>query len=96
MRRAWDFFVATHDSQNRATSVRGSLSETYLRRILVLRLGRQEAAGPGGAVERVQARSRTTNVRPPKWSREQVPGNSVYRELSWWSVPAGEATGGVR
>ncbi|MET7450516.1 DUF5819 family protein [Streptomyces sp. NPDC005574] len=96
LRRAWDFFVSTHDGQNRATNVRGSLAETYLRRILVLRLGRSDAAGSDGVVERVQARSRTTYVRPPKWSKEQVPDTPVYRELSWWSVPDGEAAGGVR
>ncbi|WP_337192020.1 DUF5819 family protein [Streptomyces sp. HUCO-GS316] len=96
LRRAWDFFVSTHDGRNRATDLRGSLSETYLRRIVVLRLEREDAAGPGGVVERVQVRARTTNVRPPKWSREQIPDDPVYRELSWWSLPAGEAEGGVR
>ncbi|WP_225320542.1 DUF5819 family protein [Streptomyces luteolifulvus] len=96
LRRAWDFFVSTHDGRNRASGLRGSLSETYLRRIVVLRLEREDAAGPGGVVERVQVRARTTNVRPPKWSREQIPDDPVYRELSWWSLPAGEAEGGVR
>ncbi|MFG3152457.1 DUF5819 family protein, partial [Streptomyces sp. NPDC048219] len=95
LRRAWDFFVATHDSDNRPVGLRGTLSETYLRRVAVLRLDRNGAAGPGGAVQRVQYRSRTTNVPPPEWSGEKVSDRPVYRELPWWRVPADEAEGGV-
>ncbi|MCL7364769.1 DUF5819 family protein [Streptomyces ardesiacus] len=94
LRRAWDFFVATHDSEDRPVGLRGSLSETYLRRIALLRLERNDAAGPGGVVERVQYRSRTTNVAPPPWSGEKVSGRPAVRELPWWSVAA--ETGGAR
>ncbi|WP_069771545.1 DUF5819 family protein [Streptomyces sp. LUP30] len=95
LRRAWDFFTATHDNDNRSVGVRGALAETYLRRIVVLRLERGGAAA-GGVVERVQVRSRTTNVTPPKWSTEKVSTSPVYRELSWWSVPDGASEGGTR
>ncbi|MFI2507826.1 DUF5819 family protein [Streptomyces sp. NPDC018972] len=95
LRRAWDFFVATHDDDNRPVGLRGALSETYLRRITVLRLDRADAAGPGGAVERVQIRSRTVQVPPPKWSGEEISTTPVYRTLSWWPVPEDEARGGV-
>ncbi|MFB6548990.1 DUF5819 family protein [Streptomyces sp. NPDC056405] len=93
LRRAWDFFVATHDSDDRAVGLRGTLSETYLRRIAVLRLDRNDAAGPGGVVERVQYRSRTTNVEPPSWSGEKVSDRPTYRELPWWPVAAREKEG---
>ncbi|OIJ69527.1 hypothetical protein WN71_001180 [Streptomyces mangrovisoli] len=96
LRRAWDFFLGTHDGANHPVGLRGDLSEQYLRRIAVLRLGRDDAAGPGGTVERVQFRSVTTNVPPPKWSDEQISTTPVYRELPWWSVPSDEAAGGVR
>ncbi|MFC8100954.1 DUF5819 family protein [Streptomyces sp. NPDC057363] len=86
LRRAWDFFVATHDSDDRPVGPRGTLAEAYLRRIAALRLDRNEAAGPGGVVERVQYRSRTTNVEPPPWSGEKVSDRPVYRELPWWPV----------
>ncbi|MEV7795796.1 DUF5819 family protein [Streptomyces sp. NPDC087512] len=95
LRRAWDFYIATHDSHNRPTGLRGTLSEGYLRRIAVLRLDRNDAAGPGGVVRRVQYRSRTTPVPPPEWSGERVSDRPVYRELPWWRVPADEAKGGV-
>ncbi|KPI26893.1 DUF5819 family protein [Streptomyces sp. NPDC054962] len=96
LRRAWDFFTATHDNGNRAVGLRGALSETYLRHIVVLRLERGGAAGDGGVVERIQVRSQTTNVTPPKWSTEKVSMSPVYRELPWWSVPDGETEGGTR
>ncbi|MFG2370017.1 DUF5819 family protein [Streptomyces sp. NPDC048504] len=96
LRRAWDFLTATHDNNNRPIGLRGTLAETYLRRIVVLRLDRDDAAGKGGAVQRVQVRSRTTNVPPPEWSDEQVSTTPQYRLLPWWPVPADEAAGGVR
>ncbi|MFF8015695.1 DUF5819 family protein [Streptomyces sp. NPDC007929] len=100
LRRAWDFFVATHDSENRPVGLRGSLSESYLRRIMVLRLDRDDAVraatGGSGIIERVQVRSRTSNVPPPEWSREKVSTTPSYRELPWWKVPQDEARGGAR
>ncbi|MEU0223252.1 DUF5819 family protein [Streptomyces sp. NPDC006284] len=93
LRRAWDFFVASHDSDNRPVGLRGTLSETYLRRIAVLRLDRAEAAEPGGVVERVQYRSRTTNVKPPSWSGEKVSDRATYRELPWWPTSTREKEG---
>lgn len=96
LRRAWDFFTGTHGSDNRPVGLRGDLSETYLRRIVELRLERGGAAGEGEALERVQVRSRTVNVTPPKWSSEKVSSTPVYRVLPWWTVPDAEAAGGVR
>ncbi|WAZ22922.1 DUF5819 family protein [Streptomyces cinnabarinus] len=95
LRRAWDFLVATHDDDNRPVGLRGDLAESYLRRIVVLRLDREDAAGPGGLVQRVQVRSRTTNVPPPDWSEEKVPDNPVYRQLPWWELPADETGDGT-
>lgn len=90
LRRSWDFYVNSHDGENRPTGLRGDLSERYLRRIVVLRLDRLEAGGEGGVVESVQVRSVTTNVTPPEWSEEQVSDKPVVRELPWWSVPEGD------
>lgn len=95
LRRAWDFFLATHDSEDRPVGLRGTLSETYLRRMAVLRLHRNDAAGPDGVVERVQYRSRTTNVKPPSWSGEKVSDRPTYRELPWWPVSARPSEGGA-
>ncbi|MFI8307655.1 DUF5819 family protein [Streptomyces sp. NPDC085927] len=95
LRRAWDFFVATHDGEARPVGMRGTLAESYLRRIMVMRLDRSDAAGPGGVVDRIQVRSRTSNVPPPEWSEEEVSTKPVYRTLPWWPVPKDEARGGI-
>ncbi|MFG2476759.1 DUF5819 family protein [Streptomyces fagopyri] len=92
LRRAWDFYVGTHDNDNRPVGLRGDLSESYLRRVVLLRLDREEAGGRGAVVERVQVRSRTTSVRPPEWSDEQVSDKPVLRELPWWAVPEEDLT----
>ncbi|GAA3818709.1 DUF5819 family protein [Streptomyces chiangmaiensis] len=93
LRRAWDFYLASHDGENRPSGLRGALSENYVRRLVVLRLGREHAVRRGETLARVQVRSRTTNVPPPEWSGEQVSPTPVYRELPWWSVPEGQQTG---
>ncbi|MDX3632756.1 DUF5819 family protein [Streptomyces europaeiscabiei] len=92
LRRAWDFYLATHDGEDRATTSRGDLSERYVRRIVVMRLDREEADGPGGVIERIQLRSRTTNVPSPDWSEEKVSDKPVVRELPWWSVTDNDRT----
>ncbi|WP_237536351.1 DUF5819 family protein [Streptomyces sp. SID5785] len=91
LRRAWDIYGSTHDNQGRPTSLRGTLSEKYLRRIIVLRLDRDGAAGKGETLERVQVRSRSVTVEPPKWSTEKVNRKPFYRQVSWWSVTADDA-----
>jgi hypothetical protein len=96
LRRSWDLFVATHDAGNRPVGLRGTLSETYLRRIVVLRLERDDATARGDVLVSVQVRSRTTNVPPPKWSEEKVSVQPVYRELPWWAVTADDTEGSVR
>jgi hypothetical protein len=95
LRRAWDFFLATHDSDNRPSGLRGALSESFVRRLVVLRLERDDAAGKGGVLERVQVRSRTTNVSPPKWSTEKISDKPLYRVLPWWPVTAADTDGGA-
>lgn len=95
LRRAWDFFVSTHDDDNRTVGLRGALAEAYLRRITVMRLDRADAAGADGAVERVQVRSRTTDIPPPDWSEEEISTTPVYRTLPWWPVPEDETRGGI-
>ncbi|MER7186426.1 DUF5819 family protein [Streptomyces hyaluromycini] len=96
LRRAWDFFVTTHGTDNRPIGLRGSLSEQYLRRIVVMRMYAGDATSQKGTIERVQVRSSTTNVPPPDWSGEKVSDTPVYRVLPWWTVTADEANGGVR
>ncbi|MFI1681659.1 DUF5819 family protein [Streptomyces sp. NPDC020607] len=86
LRRAWDFYVGSHDSQNRPVGLRGQLSERYVRRIAYMRLDREDPGRKGDEIARVQLRSKTTSVRPPKWSDEKVSLKPAYRMLPWWKV----------
>ncbi|MGH4035160.1 DUF5819 family protein [Actinomycetota bacterium Odt1-20B] len=86
LRRAWDFYVGSHDAENRPSGLRGQLSERYVRRIVLMRIDREQAGGPDARIERVQIRSRTTNVRPPRWSDEKTGAKPVLRLLPWWTV----------
>jgi hypothetical protein len=95
LRRAWDFYVGTHDGENRPVGLRGDLSERYLRRVGVLRLDREHAGGEGAVIERVQFRSLTTDVRSPAWSDEKVSDRPVVRELPWWAVPESDRADGL-
>ncbi|MGI5196493.1 DUF5819 family protein [Streptomyces sp. CA-288835] len=96
LRRAWDFYVGTHDNENRPDGLRGDLSERYLRRLVVLRLDREQAGGRGAVVQQVQVRSRTTNVPPPEWSTEKVSEKPAFRELPWWPVTESDRAAGTR
>ncbi|MEU0129638.1 DUF5819 family protein [Streptomyces sp. NPDC006289] len=83
LRRAWDFFKGSHDSENRPNGMRGELSERYIRRIVMLRLAEHDY---GGAVERIQVRSAVRSVGAPSWSDEKISTEPDYRELPWWIV----------
>jgi hypothetical protein len=83
LRRAWDFFTGSHDSQNRPNGLRGQLSEQYIRRIVMLRFGPERE---GGTVERIQVRGANTPVAAPPWSDEKIDTRTVYRLLPWWVV----------
>ncbi|MEV7865449.1 DUF5819 family protein [Streptomyces sp. NPDC088124] len=93
LRRGWDFFVGSHDNQNRPNGLRGQLSESYIRRIVMLRL---ESHDLGGPVERIQVRSVTTAVAAPSWSTEKISTRPSYRVYPWWAVNAADLPGGVK
>ncbi|MFF7360189.1 DUF5819 family protein [Streptomyces sp. NPDC008125] len=90
LRRAWDFFVNSHDEKSRSTGMRGSLSEAYLRRIVMLRLDGHDY---GGTVERIQLRSSSRRVAAPPWSTEKISTRPTYRELGWWNVSTDDLPG---
>ncbi|MEW1550066.1 DUF5819 family protein [Streptomyces tsukubensis] len=96
LRRSWDFYTSWHDNQNRSTGPRGELAQTYLKRIVMLKLDQRH--GLGAEVERIQVRSETELVKPPSWSKEKNDSRPVYRVLPWWNVtPADRPLGtGIR
>jgi hypothetical protein len=94
LRRAWDFFDSSHDTDNNPTGLRGDLSEQYFKRIVMMRLGTGTGEVDGGRVQRIQVRSATDAVPPPRWSGETVDTETKYRELSWWPVTDADIPGG--
>ena len=107
LRRAWDFFLSTHDNDNRPTGMRGELSEGYLHRIIVLRLHRlgvgavpradgTKASTTQGTIMRVQIRAVTAAVQPPPWSgNAPVQDKPYYRTLAWWQVTPDDVPLGI-
>ncbi|MFK4224590.1 DUF5819 family protein [Streptomyces sp. NPDC019890] len=93
LRRAWDFYVNSHDNENRGNGLRGQLSESYVRRIVMQRLDAHDLGGP---VERIRLRSSTRSVKAPEWSDEKIDTRASYRVLPWWTVTAADLPGGVR
>lgn len=87
LRRGWDFYLGSHDNQNRANGLRGRLSEQYIRRIVMLRLSEHDY---GGDVLRIQVRSETRSVAAPAWSGETISTKPSYRVLPWWTVTAAD------
>ncbi|MFF3979348.1 DUF5819 family protein [Streptomyces sp. NPDC001828] len=92
LRRGWDFFVGSHTDDNKPNGLRGELSEQYLRRIVLLRLGTHR---DGGTVDRVQVRSMTTSVKSPSWSDEKSDTRPSYREVPWWTVTPADLPSGA-
>ncbi|WP_051840129.1 DUF5819 family protein [Streptomyces sp. NRRL F-5126] len=92
LRRAWDYFTQTHDSKERPIGTRGKLSEAYMRRLVVLRLGRDH---PGEAMAGIQVRSATMNVAPPPYAEESTDTRTSYRTFPWWTVGPSDVPGGV-
>ncbi|KIF75564.1 membrane protein [Streptomyces sp. 150FB] len=93
LRRAWDFFTGSHNNDNRPVGERGQLSESYLHRLVMLRLNGHH---PSGQVTRVQLRSATSTLPAPPWSDEKINTQPYYRVLPWWTVTASDLPGGVR
>lgn len=83
LRRAWDFYVGSHDEDDKPHGMRGELSQAYVERIVMDRLAPQT---DGATVHRVQVRSATTMVAAPPWSDERHDTDTEYRVVPWWDV----------
>ncbi|MBT2444807.1 hypothetical protein J7E93_32875 [Streptomyces sp. ISL-36] len=93
LRRAWDFYQNSHTDDHRPNGLRGRLSESYVRRIVMLRLDERRL---GGTVERIQLRSAVRAVPAPPWSTERIDTAPVHRELPWWQISAADLPRGTQ
>ncbi len=92
LRRAWDFYTKSHDEDGNPVGLRGELSESYVRRIALLRL--QDRIDLG-TVERIQLRSETQRVPAPSWRQEDFDTSPVHEELDWWVVTTEDLPSGA-
>jgi hypothetical protein len=92
LRRGWDFYINWHDNENRPRGPRGRLSDSYVRRIVMMRLAAHDLGGP---VARIQLRSETSAVKAPEWSDEKIDTRPFHRVLPWWTVTVADLPGGI-
>ncbi|MFF0555721.1 DUF5819 family protein [Streptomyces sp. NPDC004266] len=98
LRRAVDFYLNTHDDDNSPNGLRGTLSEQYIRRIAMLRLGAVE--GPDGRTvgpdaRRIQLRTVSRTVPAARWSTERTRTTPSYRDFPWWTITDADRTAGA-
>ena len=68
---AWDFYIDTHDDENRPNGLRGELSERYIRASSMLP-SRRASAGRRRPSSASRSGPRTTPVAAPPWSDEKI------------------------
>ncbi|MFE7510255.1 DUF5819 family protein [Streptomyces sp. NPDC057540] len=98
LRRAVDYYVNTHPEGQRATGLRATLAEQYMRRLAVLRLDALE--GPDGRAlgpetRRIQLRTVSRPVPAARWSTEKNRTTPGYRAFPWWNVTEADRSAGA-
>lgn len=79
LRRAWDFYDSTHNSQDESPiGSRGRLAEEYLKRIALQRIGPTLLGAP---ITGIEVRSATAAVPAPPWSTQHWSTEPQYRQL---------------
>jgi Family of unknown function (DUF5819) len=81
---AWDYYTSWHNWPNgRSTGRGGPLSEEYVKRIALQRLGRDWKGSPIAAI---QVRDASTPIAGPKWTGAPQRPRTSYWTLKWWTV----------
>lgn len=83
LRIAWDNAEALRGPGDRPNGVRGMVADTYLKRVVLQRVGRRWR---GERITGVQIAGRYTMVAPPSWTSEEKPDTTTYRVLPWRPV----------
>ncbi|MBC3843432.1 hypothetical protein GXW82_34120 [Streptacidiphilus sp. 4-A2] len=91
LRRAWDYYTEWHSQADGASlGSGGPLSQEYLKRIALQRIGRDWQRNP---IIELQFRAVSMPVTGPAWTgapRNPVPG---YDNLAWWLVTGADYQG---
>jgi hypothetical protein len=89
-RRASQFYDDSHSQNGAALGSQGFMSEEYLKRIALQRIGRH---WDGKLISRVQMEEETTPVVGPSWTDTGRQSQSSFRVLPWWPVTAADYIG---
>jgi hypothetical protein len=88
---AWDYYTSWHNwPDGRSLGRGGPLSEEYIKRIALQRLGRDWKGSPIAAI---QVRSASTPIAGPQWTGAQNRPRTSYWTLKWWLVAAADYQG---
>ncbi|MFC7217207.1 DUF5819 family protein [Streptomyces polyrhachis] len=87
LRRAWEYYLNSHNEKNEPLGERGGFSKAYLKRIVLLRLGPEH---DGARLESVQLRGTYTAIPRPPYTGEKTDTKTTYRTLPWWRVTSGD------
>ena len=91
LRRAWDYYSAWHNLTDQTSlGSGGPLSQEYLKRIALQRIGRDWHGDP---INQVEFRIATTPVAGPGWTGAQRKAKTTYQTLQWWVVGDEDYTG---
>jgi Family of unknown function (DUF5819) len=82
LRRAWDYYTNWHSQDDSSLGGDGPLSEEYIKRIALQRLGRDWHGNP---ITAIQIRSASTPVAGAAWTEARRPVTR-YWTLRWWPV----------
>lgn len=81
---AWVYYISWHNSANdKSLGRNGPLSEEYIKRIALQRLGRDWEGSPIAAL---QVRAASTPIAGPAWTGAQQRPRTSYWTLKWWPV----------
>lgn len=91
LRRAWDYYASWHNqSDGTPIDPGGPMSQEYLERIALQRLGRDWQGNP---ISEVQFRTATTPVTGPAWTGAPSTARTTYALLDWWLVTGDDYQG---
>lgn len=91
LRRAWDYYTSWHNQSDGASlGSGGPLSQEYLERIALQRIGRDWDGDP---VTDLQVRSASSPVTGPAWTGAPRTATTSYDLLAWWPVNPGDYQG---
>jgi len=91
LRRAWDYYTVWHSSTGGSSlGYGGPMSQQYLLRIAVQRLGRDWHGLP---IDRIEFRSVSTPITGPAWTGAPATATATVSTLGWWTVSAADVQG---